>query len=228
MDFSLTFICQDAFDSKKDNGYLDNIFEDLAQDFIYPDPYNLLVFLDNHDLSRFNKEGETDLKRYKQGLAFLLTTRGIPQIFYGTEILMTGTKEEGDGQIRKDFPGGWPGDTGNLFDKQGRKDQQKEAWHYMQKLLQWRKNNIAVTEGKLIHYAPNKSGVYVYARVKDDHTVLVILNSALTSQTIQMDRFADVRGKFTNGRDVITSQLIDITKPINIPAKGEYILELLN
>ena len=228
MDFSLTFISQDAFDSKKDNGYLDNIFEDIAQDFVYPDPYNLLVFLDNHDLSRFNKEGETDLKRYKQGLTFLLTTRGIPQIFYGTEILMTGTKEEGDGQIRKDFPGGWPGDTGNLFDKQGRKDQQKEAWDYMQKLLQWRKNNIAITQGKLIHYAPNKSGVYVYARVKDEHTVLVILNSALTDQTLQTGRFNDVIGKFTKGRDVISSEEIDIKKSVIIPGKGELILDLIN
>jgi glycosidase len=228
MDFSLTFITQDAFHSKKDNGYLDTIFEDIAQDFIYPNPYNLLVFLDNHDLSRFNREGETDLKRFKQGLAFLLTIRGTPQLFYGTEILMTGTKEQGDGSIRKDFPGGWPGDTTNAFTRQGRTAMQNEAWNYLQKLLQWRKNSAAVTQGRMIHYAPNKSGIYVYARIKDNHTVLVILNSALTSQTIQMDRFADVRGKSTKGRDVITSELIDITKPINIPAKGEYILELLN
>jgi glycosidase len=228
MDFSLTFISQDAFDGKKDNGYLDNIFEDIAQDFIYPDPYNLLVFLDNHDLSRFNREGETDLKRYKQGLAFLLTTRGIPQLYYGTEILMTGTKEEGDGSIRKDFSGGWPGDSTSLFDKQGRSAMQNEAWDYMQKLLQWRKNNIAIAEGKMIHYAPNKSGIYVYARIKGDHTVMVILNSALTDQTIQTRRFADVIGKHTKGRDAITSKIIDLTQPITIPAKGEYVLDLID
>ena len=117
----------------------------------------------------------TDLKRYKQGLAFLLTTRGIPQIYYGTEILMTGTKEEGDGRLRKDFPGGWQGDKTDEFSKSGRTDMQNEAWDYMQKLLQWRKNSIAVTQGKLIHYAP-RNGIYVYARIKDNHTVLVILN----------------------------------------------------
>ena len=177
-------------------------------------------------MSRFNHEGETDLKRYKQGLAFLLTTRGIPQIYYGTEILETGTKEEGDGLLRKDFPGGWPGDQTDAFSGTGRTAIQNEAWNYLQKLLLWRKNNIAVTKGKLIHYAPNKSGIYVYGRIKDNHTVMVILNSALTEQTVQMDRFSDIIGKFTKGRDVITSNALDLTKSVNIPAKGEYILDL--
>jgi neopullulanase len=225
MDFPLTFTTQTAFDSKTDNGYLNNIFEDIAQDFIYPDPYNVLIFLDNHDMSRFNRKDETDLKRYKQGLAFLLTTRGIPQIYYATEVLMTGTKEEGDGLIRKDFPGGWPGDKTDEFTKAGRTDMQNEAWNYMQKLLQWRKTSVAVTQGKLIHYAP-KGGIYVYGRIKDNHTVLVILNSALTDQTVKMDRFTDLTAGYTQGRDVITSQSFDIKDTVTIPAKGEYILEL--
>ena len=224
MDFSLTFVTQTAFDSKTDNGYLNNIFEDIAQDFIYPDPYNILIFLDNHDMSRFNK-GETDLKRYKQGLAFLLTSRGIPQIYYGTEILMTGTKEEGDGKLRKDFPGGWAGDKTDEFLKSGRTSIQNEAWDYMQKLLQWRRRNIAVTQGKLIHYAP-KNSVYVYGRIKDHHRVVVMLNSSLTDQTIQMSRFTDIIGGYTHGQDVITSKSIDVSDSITIPAKGEYILEL--
>jgi glycosidase len=225
MDFSLTFITQNAFDSKTDNGYLNNIFEDIAQDFIYPDPYNILTFLDNHDMSRFNKEDEIDLKRYKQGLAFLLTTRGIPQIYYGTEVLMTGTKEEGDGRIRKDFPGGWPGDKTNEFSKEGRNSLQNEAWNYLQKLLKWRKSNIAVTRGKMIHYAP-KDGIYVYGRVKGDHTVLVILSSSLKDETLKMDRFRDLINGYTKGRDVITSGEFDIKDSVTIAAKGEYILEL--
>ena len=227
MDFSLTFISQNAFDGKTDNGYLNNIFEDIAQDFIYPDPYNILIFLDNHDMGRFNRKQDTDLKRYKQGLAFLLTTRGIPQIYYGTEILMTGTKEDGDGRLRKDFPGGWAGDTTNQFSKAGRTPIQNEAWDYMQKLLQWRKGSIAVTQGKLIHYAP-KGGIYVYARIKDDHTVMVILNSALTDQTVKMARFMDIIGKYTTGKDVITAQNFPLNDSITIPAKGEYILDLGN
>jgi len=225
MDFSLTFITQNAFDSKTDNGYLNDIFEDIAQDFLYPDPYNILVFLDNHDMSRFNHADETDLKRYKQGIAFLLTTRGIPQLFYGTEILMTGTKKEGDGLIRKDFPGGWPGDTTNAFTKAGRTPMQNEAWDYTQKLLQWRKTSIAVTQGKLIHYKP-KSGIYIYARIKDGHAVMVILNSALKDETVPMDRYSDITAGFSTGRDVITDKVIDIKSSVTIPAKGEYVLEL--
>ncbi len=226
MDFSLTFICQKGFDSKTDDGSLKDIFEDIAQDFMYPNPYNLLIFLDNHDMSRFNHEGETDLKRYKQGLAFLLTTRGIPQIYYGTEILMTGTKQMGDGRFRKDFPGGWPGDSTNMFTKAGRTPMQNEAWDYMQKLLQWRKTSTAITQGTLIHYAPDKSGVYVYGRIKDNNTVMVLLNGSLTDQTLKTDRFSDLIGNYKSGKDVITSQVLDVTRSITIPAKGEYILEL--
>ncbi len=226
MDFSLTFITQKAFDSKTDNGYLSTIFEDIAQDFLYPDPYHILIFLDNHDLSRFNHAGETDLKRYKQGLAFLLTTRGIPQIYYGTEILMTGTKEQGDGTLRGDFPGGWAADSTSSFTRAGRTAMQNEAWDYMQKLLQWRKTNVAITQGKLIHYAPDKSNVYVYGRIKDDHVVMVMLNSSLTDETIPMKRFTDLTAGFTKGLNVISAKTLDISNTVTIPAKGEYILEL--
>lgn len=227
MDFSLTFISQNAFDSKADNGYLNTIFEDLAQDFIYPDPYNLLTFLDNHDMSRFNRKDEADLKRYKQGLAFLSTTRGIPQLYYGTEVLMTGTKEESDGRLRKDFPGGWPGDKTDQFTKTGRSEIQNEACDYMQKLLQWRKHSDAVTKGTLMHYAP-KDGIYVYGRIKDNHAVMVMLNSATTDQTVKTERFTDIIGKHTTGKDVITAKTFSLVTPITIPAKGEYILELNN
>ncbi len=229
MDFSLTFITQTAFDSKTDKDYLTSIYEDIAQDFIYPDPYHILIFLDNHDMSRFNREEETDLKRYKQGLAFLLTTRGIPQIYYGTEILMTGTKEQGDGKLRKDFPGGWTGDSTNAFTSAGRTAMQNEAWTYMQKLLQWRKTSVAVTQGKLIHYAPNQSGVYVYGRMKDHHAVMVMLNSSLTDKSIALNRFSDIITGYTKAHDVITSKTFNLSDGnITVPAKGEYILELSN
>lgn len=160
-------------------------------------------------------------------MAFLLTMRGIPQIYYGTEVLMTGTKEEGDGHLRKDFPGGWSGDKTDQFTKDGRTDMQNEAWNYMQKLLQWRKTSDAITKGTLIHYAP-KGGIYVYGRVKDNHTVMMILNSAITDQTVKMDRFTDIIGKYSIGKDVITSKTIPIKSDLTIPANGEYVLELSN
>jgi glycosidase len=225
MDFSLTFIMQKGFDSKSDNGYLDAIFEDLAEDFVYPDPYSILIFLDNHDMGRFNREGETDLIRYKQAMAFLLTTRGIPQVYYGTEILMTGAKEEGDGALRRDFPGGWPGDAANAFLESGRTAMQNEAWGYTQKLLQWRKTSAAVTQGTLIHYKP-KSGVYVYARIKGSQTVMVMLSSAPTDETVPLERYSDVTANFTHARDVITGQIFKLDSPITMPAKSQFVLEL--
>jgi glycosidase len=225
MDFSLTFITQKAFDTKEDNGYLNNIFEDIAADFIYADPYHILTFLDNHDLGRFNHKEDTTLTRYKQGIAFLLTNRGIPQIYYGTEVLMTGTKEEGDGRLRKDFPGGWEDDKVDQFTKAGRTPMQNEAWDYMQKLLTWRKANPAVTQGKMIHYAP-KGGIYVYGRIKDNHRVMVVLNSSDKEQTVKTERFTDVIGTNKTGKDVITAKEFDLATAVVIPAKGELILDL--
>jgi glycosidase len=231
MDFNLTFICQQAFVDEnvpsdgKSKG-LFRIYESLAQDFLYPDLKNVLVFLDNHDLGRFSLKDDADLRKYKQGIAFLLTTRGIPQLYYGTEIAMTGTKEEGDGSIRKDFPGGWKADTVNAFTPEGRTPKQNEAWDYMQKLLNWRKDNKAVKEGSLIHYAPNNNNCYVYARIKDEKTALIILNGGNKDQLLSMDRYNDVIGAFTKGVDVITGQELIFTSQINVPARGVFILDL--
>lgn len=231
MDFNLTFICQNAFIDEvvtsdgKSKG-LFKIYESLAQDFLYPDLKNILIFLDNHDLGRFTLSNETDLRKYKQGIAFLLTTRGIPQIYYGTELLMTGTKEEGDGKIRKDFPGGWNSDTVNAFSAEGRTSMQNEAWDYMRKLLTWRKDNKAITDGSLIHYAPINNSCYVYARIKDNMTTLVILNGSDKDQNLKMDRFADVLGSHKTGIDVITGQEINVSTQINVPSRGLFVIDL--
>lgn len=225
MDFSLTFAMQKAFDGETDNGYLGDLFEDIAQDFVYTDPYNVLTFLDNHDLGRFSRKEDKDLKRYKQGLAFLLTMRGIPQIYYGTEVLMVGTKEDGDGRLRVDFPGGWPDDKKDEFTPAGRSDKQNEAWDYLRKLLQWRKTSTAINSGKMIHYAP-KDGVYVFGRIKGDKTVLVVINSSLIDKELKLDRFSDVITGYSSGKDVISSKEIALKQSISIPAKGQYILDL--
>jgi glycosidase len=231
MDFNLTFICQKAFadenvPSDGNSKGLFRIYESLAQDFLYPDVNNILVFLDNHDLGRFSLQEDTDLRKYKQGIAFLLTTRGIPQIYYATEIAMTGTKESGDGNIRKDFPGGWGGDPVSAFNAAGRTPKQNEAWDYMQKLLHWRIGNKAITEGKLIHYSPNNNGCYVYARISKDRTALIILNGSNNDQSLSMDRYMDVISSYTRGIDVITGQELDVTSQLNVPARGVFVLDL--
>jgi len=159
-------------------------------------------------------------------LALLLTTRGIPQIYYGTEILMYGEKNDGDGQLRKDFPGGWPGDPVNAFTPTGRTDLQNEAWNYLQKLLQWRKTNKAVAEGKLIHYAPtNEDGCYVYARIADNDRVLVILNGSQNTQTLSAEKYREVISSATQGKEIISGQTIDLQGKITVSPKGILIIE---
>ena len=231
MDFDLTFTCQKAFNEvcssqEGSEAGLFKIYEVIAQDFLFPDPNNILIFLDNHDLSRFSQKGESDLRRYKQAIAFLLTTRGIPQIYYGTEILMYGNKSEGDGNIRKDFPGGWAGDPVDAFTSAGRTELQNEAWNYLQKLLKWRQQSEAVTTGKLVHYTPDGSGCYVYARIKNDKTVLVIMNGTDEKQTLDMNRFQEVIQEKRIGQDIISGKSISIDSSLPVDARGVYILEL--
>ncbi len=234
MDFGLTFTCEQVFALQKEEekelnpGHFrgfGSLYELIAQDFVYADLDNILIFLDNHDLSRFVKKEETDLKRYKQALAFLLTTRGIPQIYYGTEILMSGEKKDGDGGLRKDFPGGWAGDPIDAFTREGRTPLQNEAWDYLQKLLQWRKTSKAVT-GKLVHYTPDRTGCYVYARIKDDSKVLVILNGNEKEENLDMYRFREVIQNNTRGKDIISGQSLDLSSELSIPAKGVLVIEL--
>lgn len=231
MDFDLTFTAQNAFTDESSSregseAGLFKLYEVIAQDYLFADPHNILIFLDNHDLGRFMKKGETDLRRYKQALAFLLTTRGIPQIYYGTEILIAGEKKEGDGSIRKDFPGGWMGDPVDAFTPAGRTDIQNEAWNYMRKLLQWRKNSQEVANGQLVHYTPDRTGCYVYARIKDGKTVLVLLNGTDREQDLSMERFHEVTKGYGMGKDVYTEQRIPINERVTLPPRGVYILDL--
>ncbi len=235
MDFNTAFVSQTAFEEpnlcaeRKSTG-LFNLYTGLAADFLYEDMDNILVYLDNHDMSRFSKVSDTSLDKYKQGIAFLLTTRGIPQVYYGTELLMTGTKEEGDGRIRKDMPGGWPGDERNAFTPAGRTDRENEAYDYMRTLLQWRKNSEPARRGKLIQYAPvpEHGDCYVYARIAPSgQTVLVVMNGTDNKDAVlDMSRYAQVIGTFTQGTDVATGTTFDLTAPLLVPARGTYILDL--
>ena len=231
MDFDLTFTAQKAFtdESSSQEGSEAGIFklyEVIAQDYLFAAPDNILTFLDNHDLGRFMLKGEADLRRYKQAIAFLLTTRGIPQIYYGTEILMYGEKKEGDGNIRKDFPGGWPGDPVDAFTGSGRTPIQNEAWDYMRKILQWRKLSEPVKAGRLIHYTPDRTGCYMYARIKGEKVVLVMLNGTDREQTLQMERFKEVTKGFATGKDLITGQDISITKEVILAPRSVYVMDL--
>ncbi|MCQ2147824.1 MAG: alpha-amylase family glycosyl hydrolase [Bacteroidales bacterium] len=231
MDFDLTFTAQAEIlkESNTKEGTeagLFKIYETISQDFLIPDPNYVLTFLDNHDITRFMKAGDP-IWKFKQGLALLLTSRGIPQIYYGTEIAMGGNKEMGDDQLRADFPGGWKEDTKSAFTGAGLNDYEKECLDYAKKLLNWRRTSKAVTEGKLIHYTPdNNDKCYVYAKTDGKNTVLVILNGSDTLKALDMSRFTEVIGANTKGKDVTTGAVIDVTKKVLVPARAAYVLDL--
>lgn len=226
MDFPLMDHMNKAFDEETTDGYggLSRLHEYLSQDIVFADPMHLLTFLDNHDTSRFYRsEADTkNLDRYKQALAFLLTTRGIPQIYYGTEILMAADKANGDGLLRCDFPGGWQNDTHNYFDAANRTALQNEAFSYLKKLLQWRKGNEVIAKGKLKHFSP-RQGVYAYERKHGDQSVVVFLNGTDREQTINLSAYQEILPR-TSARNVLEGKEVEIGKELTLSHRGVCVL----
>jgi glycosidase len=196
----------------------------LSQDFIYPDASNNLIFLDNHDMTRFFLLVKRDLKKFKMGMAFMLTTRGIPQLYYGTELLM-----DGDGghhpNVRLDFPGGWPGDKVNAFTREGRTEEQNEAFDFLKTLLNWRKNQEVIHTGNLKHFIP-ESNIYVYFRYNDEKTVMVIMNANDSEKHLDTGPFAESLDKFKKGKEVLTGREVGDLKQLVLPAWTTLIYEL--
>lgn len=223
MDFRLMGLSHSAFFG--DAGGMQALYEHLAYDYAYADIYNVLRFLDNHDTDRFLSAMPEKLDAFKQGIAFMLTIPGIPQFYYGTELLMNGTKQKGDGYIRLDVPGGWPGDAVNQFEASGRTDIQNEAWNYMQKLLKWRKGNEVIAKGKMKHFVP-QNGVYVYARNLNGKQVVVIMNGNAKESVLPLDRYDEILKGYTSGKDVITGKVVSLQKELTLGAKDVLVLEL--
>ena len=223
MDFRLMGLSHSAFFG--DAGGMQALYEHLAYDYAYADIYNVLRFLDNHDTDRFLPAMPEKLDAFKQGIAFMLTIPGIPQFYYGTELLMNGTKQKGDGYIRLDVPGGWPGDAVNQFEASGRTDIQNEAWNYMQKLLKWRKGNEVIAKGKMKHFVP-QNGVYVYARNLNGKQVVVIMNGNAKESVLPLDRYDEVLKGYASGKDVITGKVVNLQKELTLGAKDVLVLEL--
>ena len=209
MDFPLMFAMQKAFDEREgwDTG-LARLYEILAHDFVYKSPNDLLVFLDNHDNGRFHKDSSVAIGRLKLATAFLLTMRGIPQMYYGTEILLPGDDAKGHGDIRRDFPGGWATDKHNAFTPEGRNKKQSEMWDYTSKILNWRKTATAVHNGKLTHFIPDNE-VYVYFRYNNQQTVMVVLNNGYQPKVLDTERFNEFLGDKKSGIDIITGKAVE-------------------
>lgn len=202
------------------------IYYVLAQDFLYTNPSYNLIFADNHDLNRFYTTINKDLDAYKMATTFLLTTRGIPSIYYGTEFLMEGEEHKGHGDIRKDFPGGWASDSINYFNETDKSEDQKEAFKHLQTLLNWRKNSKAVSQGTLKHYIPSQ-GVYVYFREYENERVMVILNNSKEAQSVETARFKeDLRGT-VYGKNVLTGGQFTFRHNILLEPRQSLVIELL-
>lgn len=227
MDFPLMSLMNQAFDEKTEDwhGGFSKLYEYLSQDIVYANPNSLLTFLDNHDTDRFakNEELARNANRYKQALAFLLTTRGIPQIYYGTEVLMSGNKSKGDGYVRTDFLGGWQGDKRSYFDSQQRTKEEQEAYTYTQKLLKWRQGNKVISQGTLRHQTP-RGGVYVYQRSLGDKHVSVVFNGRDEASKIDWEYWANLLPQ-TEAKDIISGQTIDIKKLGELAPRQTLILE---
>ncbi len=226
MDFPLQALMNQAFDEETGEwgGGLYKFYDYQTQDLVYANPMNLLTFLDNHDTSRFAQTDEMakNLKRYKQAMVFLLTTRGIPQIYYGTEILMTGDKGKGDGDLRKDFPGGWQGDTRNCFAKNGRTALENEAFEFTRQLLNWRKGNQVIGKGSLKHYSI-QNGVYVYQREFNGKSVVVIMNGTDDSKELDLAPYQEILPR-ENTLDILTGKNVNLSGKLRLNGREILIL----
>ncbi len=225
-DFPLMYAISKAFN--EDEGWASGtaqLYEVLSQDYVYEEPLDLVVFADNHDGDRLYTKLKEDINSFKMSMAYLLTTRGIPQLYYGTELLMTGEEHKGHGYIREDFPGGWPGDPMNAFTPEGRSEEQNEAFNFLQSLLQWRKTSQAVQFGKLTHFVPEE-GVYVYFRHTDKEAVMILINNSEEEKTIDLDRFNERLAGYTSCTHVLSGNKIKLGKSIVVPEKSPMVLQL--
>jgi glycosidase len=226
MDFTL----HDAFGSvfNEDNASWDKgiikVYENFTNDFLYPNTNNLLTFIENHDTQRFNHL-YPDFKKYQMAMTLIATIRGIPQVYYGSEIGMAGNKDKGDADIRQDFPGGWNGDSNNAFTQSGRTKVQNQYFDFTSKLLNWRKNKAVIHSGKTTHYVPEKN-VYVYFRYNDTESVMVVINNSNDKQTIKTNRFQENTNLYKIGKDIFTNASIELKNDITIDGKSVLVLEL--
>lgn len=224
-DFPMQYAMKDAFNEKEAwTTGLARFYYVLAQDFIYPDPFANVIFADNHDLTRFYTDIGEDFNKFKMAMAFLLTTRGIPVIYYGTELLMTGDKLKDDGFIRQDFPmGKWDSAVSSQQSAVG--SQQLEALQYMKTLLNWRKGSEVIHHGKLKQFIP-QDGIYVYFRYDDKDAVMVVINKNAESKKLDLPHFREVLKDYHGGRDVVTGKVFLFDEGMEVPGETAVVMEL--
>jgi glycosidase len=225
MDFSFFDKLSQAKNEETDawwNG-LNRIYNSFVYDYLYPNPSSVMAFIDNHDTDRFLGNGR-DTLALKQALTLLLTVKRIPQIYYGTEILMNGTKEVTDGNVRKDFPGGFPSDKHNAFTKEGRTKAEQDMFRWTSRLLHWRQGNDVIIKGKQTQFIPY-GGIYVIARQYQGKTALVILNGTRQEATMPIKRYAEVIGDVKRAKDILTGRWYDLSSDLRLRPRQSLVLE---
>ena len=227
MDFSFYACVDSASIETTDNQWrgFNRVYNSLVFDYLYPNPSSVMAFIENHDTDRFLKDGK-DASTLKQALALLLTINRIPQLYYGTEVLMNGTKHITDGNVRKDFPGGFPGDAHNAFTAQGRTQEENDMFNWLRALLHWRKGpgSDLITKGKQTQFLPH-NGIYVVARQYGGKTVMTIVNGTDREATMPVKRYAEIIGNAMVGRDVPTSNHVSLVSDIVLQPRQTLILE---
>ena len=225
MDFSFQEKLDSAKHEQTDNWWrgMNRLYNSFCYDYLYPNPSSVMAFLDNHDTDRFLGEGHDSLM-LKQGLALLLTVQRIPQLYYGTEIMMNGTKTRSDGYVRKDFPGGFPGDTHNAFTREGRTQSEDAMFRWLSRLLHWRQGNETIIRGKQIQFIPY-NGIYVIARCWHNNVVLTVLNGTTQPAVLKVERYAEVIGETKRAKDVLTGRYIDLSSDVTLKPRQSLVLD---
>ena len=204
------------------NGF-NRIYNSLCYDYLYKDPSHVMAFIENHDTDRFLGETQ-DTLALKQALALLLTVNRIPQLYYGTEVLMNGTKQVTDGNVRKDFPGGFPGDPRSAFTTEGRTKAENDMFRWTARLLHWRQGNEVITKGKQTQFIP-QNGVYVVARSYNGKNVMTVINGTSKAATMQAERYAEIIGDAQEATNILTGHKINISKDVKLAPRGVMVLE---
>ena len=224
MDFSFFDKLSQAKNEETDPWWqgMNRLYNSFVYDYLYEDPDHVMAFIDNHDTDRFLGNGRDSLM-LKQALALLLTVRRIPQLYYGTEIMMNGTKEVTDGHVRKDFPGGFPGDDHNAFTAEGRTKAENDMFRWVSRLLHWRQNNDLIIRGTQTQFIPY-NGIYVIARQYKGRTSLTILNGTTKPATMEVKRYAEVIGSAKKVKDVLTGRYYDLSADLTMKPRQSLIL----
>lgn len=204
------------------NGF-NRIYNSLCYDYLYKDPSHVMAFIENHDTDRFLGETQ-DTLALKQALALLLTVNRIPQLYYGTEVLMNGTKQVTDGNVRKDFPGGFPSDTRSAFTTEGRTKAENDMFRWTARLLHWRQGNEVITKGKQTQFIP-QNGVYVVARSYNGKNVMTVINGTSKAATMKAERYAEIIGDAQEATNILTGHKINISKDVKLAPRGVMVLE---